>query len=82
MKNVDSQKGSPARYVAGMVCLLGAMVTLPAGFVQMIGALERGGYGTTSNSIAFAWLGLGGGLLGTGIALLIWELSVRHNIRH
>ena len=82
MKNVDPQKGSPARYVAGMVCLLGAMVTIPAGFVQLIGALERGGYGTTSNSIAFAWLGLGGGLLGTGIALLIWELSVRHNIRH
>jgi hypothetical protein len=48
----------------------------------MIGALERGGYGTTSNTIAFAWLGLGGGLLGSGIALLIWELSVRHNIRH
>ena len=76
------QKGSPARYVAGMVCLIGAMVTIPAGFVQMIGALERGGYGTTSNTIAFAWLGLGGGLLGSGIALLIWELSVRHNIRH
>jgi hypothetical protein len=82
MKNADPQKGSPARYVTGMVCLLGAMVTLPAGFLQMIGALEGGGYGTTSNSIAFAWLGLGGGLLGTGIALLIWELSVRHNIRH
>lgn len=82
MRTVDPQKGSPARYVAGLVCLLGAMVTIPAGFVQMIGALERGGYGTTSNSIAFAWLGLGGGLLGTGIALLIWELSVRHNIRH
>ena len=82
MKNAGPQKGSPARYVAGMVCLLGAMVTLPAGFLQMIDALEGGGYGTTSNSIAFAWLGLGGGLLGTGIALLIWELSVRHNIRH
>ena len=76
------QKGSPARYVAGLVCLIGAMVTIAAGFVQMIGALERGGYGTTSNRIAFAWLALGGGLLGFGIALLIWELSVRYNIRH
>ena len=66
----------------GMVSLIGAMVTIPAGFVQMIGALERGGYGTTSNTIAFAWLGLGGGLLGLGMALLIWELSVRYNIRH
>jgi hypothetical protein len=82
MKDPGAKRGSPARYVVGMVCLIGAMVTFPAGFVQMIGALERGGYGTTSNTIAFAWFGLGGAFLGTGIALLIWELSVRHNIRH
>ena len=48
----------------------------------MVRALERGGYGTSSITIALAWLGLGGGLLGLGIALLIWELSVRHNMRH
>ena len=82
MKPLGPQRGSPARYVIGLVCLIGAMVTLPAGFLQMIGALERGGYGTSSNTLALAWLGLGGGLLGLGIALLIWEVSVRHNIRH
>ena len=82
MKHEGPQRGSPARYVAGMVSLIGAMVTIPAGFIQMIRALEGGGYGTTSNSVAFLWLGLGGGLLGLGIALLIWEVSVRHNIRH
>ena len=82
MKGEGPQRGSPVRYVAGMVSLLGAMVTIPAGFVQMIRALERGGYGTSSNTIALGWLGLGGGLLGLGIALLIWELSVRHNVRH
>ena len=76
------QRGSPARYVAGMVCLIGAMVTIPAGFVQMIRALEGGGYGTTANTIALVWIALGGGLLGLGIALMIWELSVRHNVRH
>jgi hypothetical protein len=65
-----------------MVCLIGAMVTIPAGFIQMIRALEAGGYGTSSNTIAFAWLGLGGALLGLGVALLIWEISVRYNIRH
>ena len=48
----------------------------------MVRALERGGYGTSSNNIALVWLGVGGALLGLGIALLIWELSVRHNIRH
>ena len=82
MKRTGPQRGSPARYVAGMVSLIGAMVTIPAGFAQMIGALERGGYGTSSNTLAFATLGLGGGLLGLGMALLIWELSVRNNIRH
>jgi hypothetical protein len=76
------QRGSPARYIGGMVSLLGAMVTLPAGFIQMILALEGGGYGTSSNTLAFATLGLGGGLLGLGIALLIWEISIRYDIRH
>ena len=65
-----------------MVSLFGAMVTLPAGFIEMVLALERGGYGTSSVDAAVYWLGAGGGLLGLGIALLIWELSVRHNIRH
>jgi hypothetical protein len=76
------QRGSPARYIGGMVCLMGAMVALPGGFIQMVRSLERGGYGTSVMTYAFAWLGVGGGLLGLGIALLIWELSVRYDIRH
>jgi hypothetical protein len=76
------QHGSPVRYVAAMVALFGALVTLPAGAIQMVRSLERGGYGTSSIDVALIWLGLGGGLLGIGISLLIWELSVRHNIRH
>ncbi len=82
MRMTEPQPRSPARYIGGMVCLVGAMVTIPAGFMQMIRALEGGGYGTSSNTLAFATLGLGGGLLALGMALLIWELSVRHNIRH
>lgn len=74
--------GSPIRYVAGMVSLFGAMVALPAGGIQMVRTLERGGYGTTGIDVALIWLGVGGGLLGIGVSLLIWELSVRHNIRH
>lgn len=81
-RSSEAPRGSPARYIGGMVCLMGAMVTIPAGFMQMIRALEGGGYGTSSNTLAFATLGLGGGLLALGMALLIWELSVRHNIRH
>ena len=82
MTTAGPQRGSPTRYIAGMVCLMGAMVTLPAGFIQMIRALEHGGYATSSNTIAFATLAVGGGFLGLGIALLIWEISIRYNIRH
>ncbi len=76
------QQPSATRYVTAGVCLIGAMVCLPAGFIQMVLALQRGGYGTTSMTAPIAWLGLGGGLLGLGMALMIWELSVRHGIRH
>lgn len=76
------QRPSPTRYVAAGVSLIAAMVCLPAGFIQMILALQRGGYGTASMTAPIAWLALGGGLLGLGIALMIWELSVRHGVRH
>lgn len=76
------QRASPIRYVAAGVSLMAAMVCLPAGFIQMILALQRGGYGTASMTYPIAWLALGGGLLGLGIALMIWELSVRHGVRH
>lgn len=82
MKPIGPQRGSTTRYISGMVCLMIAMVTLPAGFVQMIRALEGGGYGTSSNTLAFVTLAGGGAFLGLGIALVIWELSIRHNIRH
>ncbi len=76
------RKGSAIRTIAGGVCLLSSLVALPAGFIQMVRALEMGGYGTGGVTFAFWWLGAGGGLLGMGIALLIWELSVRYDIRH
>jgi hypothetical protein len=82
MKPAGPQRGSPIRQVSGIASLLTSLVLIAAGFVQLVTALERGGYGTTANSIAFIWLGAGGGFLGLGIVLLIWEYSVRHNVRH
>ena len=76
------KRGSPIRSIVGLVSLVGALVALPAGGLQMVRTLERGGYGTSSIDYAVALLGLGGGLLGLGIALLIWEVSVRQNWRH
>ena len=64
------------------MCLLVSLVVLPAGFVLMVRALERGGYGTSAVTASLIWLGVGGGFLGFGVALMIWELSVRHNIQH
>jgi hypothetical protein len=82
MKPTGTQRGSPIRYVSALMCLAAALVTLPAGFIQMVRSLERGAYGTSSITVALAWLGVGGAFLGFGVALLIWELSIRHNIRH
>lgn len=82
MNRPGPQRGSPIRSVIGAVSLIAALVAIAAGFLQMIRTLERGGYGTAGIDYALGWLGLGGGLLALGIALLIWEVSVRHNIRH
>ncbi len=65
-----------------MVSLIGALVALPAGGIQMVRTLEAGGYGTSGIDVALMWLAAGGAMLGFGISLLIWEISVRHNIRH
>lgn len=77
-----AQRGSSIRYVVAIVSLIVSIVALAGGGVQMVQTLERGGYGTSGIDVALSWLGVGGGLLGLGVSLLIWELSVRHNIRH
>ena len=82
MTSPGPQRGSPVRYVTAMMCLTVSLVLMPVGFIQLVRALERGGYGTSAMTASFIWLGAGGGFLGFGIALLIWELSVRYNIKH
>ena len=79
---MNDRRGSSIRSVIATVSLIGALVALPAGGLQMVRTLERGGYGTSAIDVALMWLGAGGALLGIGVSLLIWELSVRHNIRH
>lgn len=74
--------GSSIRYVSGLVSLVASFVTLLSGGMMMVRALERGGYGTSSVDRALTVLAGGGALLAIGISLLIWELSIRHNIRH
>lgn len=76
------QKASAIRTIAGATSLVSSLVVLPAGFIQMVQALQNGGYATGGVTFALWWLAAGGGLLGLGIALLIWEMSVRYGIRH
>jgi hypothetical protein len=78
----DGGRGSSIRYIVGVVSLISAFVALAAGAIQMVSTLERGGYGTSGIDVALLWLAAGGALLGLGVSLVIWELSVRHNIRH
>jgi hypothetical protein len=80
VSGVDN-RASTARYIAGAVLLLSAVVTLLGGALMMVRALERGEYGTASIDRALIVLAAGGGLLAIAISLLIWELSIRHNIR-
>lgn len=78
----DPVRGSAIRYVSGFVLLVTALVMLLGGGLMMVRALERGGYGTSTVDQALTVIAAGGGFLAIAISLLIWELSIRHNIRH
>lgn len=73
---------STLRQLLGAICLGLSFFVLALGFGLLVRALQHGGYGTSSITWALVALGAGGGLLGTGIALLIWEYSIRHGVRH
>jgi hypothetical protein len=75
-------RGSAVRNVVGWVCLMLALVILPASGIGLVRALDAGGYGTSSITVALYWLSGGGAFLAFGIALLIWEWSVRYRIPH
>jgi len=70
-----------ARMLIAVTSLVSSLVVIAAGFVWMVTGLQAGGYGTSAVTTALAILGVGGGLMALGIALLIWEVSVRYGIR-
>jgi hypothetical protein len=73
---------SAIRTVLGWVSLVLALVILPVSGIGLVRALDAGGYGTSSVTVALYWLSGGGAFLAFGIALLIWEASVRYRIPH
>jgi hypothetical protein len=76
----NPQGKSVMRATLGVVSLLSALVVVPIGFVLLVADSESGN--TTRELVRpLAVLMVGGGLLSFGVAMLIWEMSVRYDIR-
>ena len=68
------------RAVLGVVSLVSSLIVIPIGFVLLVIDSEAG-RGPSGNMRPFGVLMAGGALLAFGIAMLIWEMSVRYDIR-
>jgi hypothetical protein len=73
-----ARRGSNLRFVVGVLLCMMAVVTSVYGFVRLTSVLDQGGYGTSAQHGALLVLGLGGALLATGIATVIWDVSQRY----
>jgi len=70
------------RALIGVVCLVASLIVIAAGFVLLVAAMKAGERGTPPFFYALAVLGVGGGLQAAGIAVLIWEMSIRYDVRN
>jgi hypothetical protein len=68
------------RALIGTVSLLASLIVIGLGFVMLAGRAESGGSWRTLIP-PLGVLACGGALLSFGITLLIWEMSVRYDIR-
>lgn len=73
---------SALRALVGWVSLVLSFVVLAMSAAMLVRALELSGHASPEMRAALVWMGGAGALLATGIALLIWEYSVRHDIPH
>jgi hypothetical protein len=69
------------RALVGVLALASSVIVLPAGFVLLISGLQDGNDDTRSMVNALGVLSIGGGLMALGVAMLIWEMSVRYGVR-
>jgi hypothetical protein len=69
------------RALIGVVSLVLSMVVIPAGFVLLVTDMQAGDSSRRGLLNALAVLSIGGGLMALGIAMLIWEMSVRYGVR-
>jgi hypothetical protein len=68
------------RAVLGVVSLLASMIVIPIGGVLLV-ADAQGDSSMRALTRPLGVLMAGGALLAFGIAILIWELSIRYGIR-
>jgi hypothetical protein len=69
------------RALIGIVSLILSMVVIPAGFVLLVTDMQTGDSSRRALLNALAVLSVGGGLMALGVAMLIWEVSVRYGVR-
>ena len=69
------------RALIGVVSLVLSMIVIPAGFVLLVANMQAGDSSRRALMNALGVLSIGGGLMALGIAMLIWEMSVRYGVR-
>ena len=69
------------RALIGVVSLVLAMIVIPMGFVLLVTDMQSGDTSRRALVNALGVLSIGGGLMALGVAMLIWEMSVRYGIR-
>lgn len=76
----ESDSKSLLRAILGTVSLIGSLLVIALGFVLLAGHAGGGGSWRTV-IMPLSVLAVGGALLAFGIAMLIWELSIRYDVR-
>lgn len=71
---------STIRTVLAATSLFCSLVVIVIGFALLVTTIQRGTQARDEMRLALGVLGLGGGLLATGICLMIWEAAERNNL--
>ena len=80
MANQFPGRRNTIRTVIAATSLVSSLIVILLGFALLVGTIQRGTPSVEGMRLSLAVLGLGGGLLATGIALMIWETAERYNL--
>ena len=71
---------STIRTVLAATSLVSSLIVIVMGFALLVITIQRGTPTADGMRLALGVLGLGGGLLATGICLMIWEAAERYHL--